>query len=129
VIDEAELPAEILEVREYRAAGREIAQRKDLTQRQKLEGFARLAEIARQKAELPQLCQGSVWAEYELWMHGPPPDSPDPVERACRGLVREGYIRCPSCRRGLPGEADFARWEQLRLEAVRWYSIREKAVQ
>jgi hypothetical protein len=129
VIEEAELPAEILEVREYRAAGREIAQRKDLTQRQKLEAFARLAELARQQAELPQMAQSAVHSEFELWLHGPPPDSPDPVERACRGLVREGYIRCPSCRRALPGEEDFRRWERLRLEAIEWYRVREAAVQ
>jgi hypothetical protein len=121
-------PSAITNAEEFRAAGRRISEDPRLTHRQKLAAFIRLGELARTRAEVPEFAQGAVWAELQLFLHGPPPTAPDPVERACRGLVREGYVQCPSCARVLPGEGDFARWAGLRRQAAEWYRTREGAL-
>jgi hypothetical protein len=106
----------IADVQEFRRAARMIAEAKNRTHGDKLAAFIRLGQLVREKAEAPELAQGAVWAELQRFLYGEPPEpsGPDPVERACRGLLREGYARCPSCRRPLPGEEEFSVWEQRR---------------
>jgi hypothetical protein len=107
------------EVQEYRNAAREVARAPGRTHRDKLKAFVSLSELARE-SEAPDLCQRAVWVEFDAYLHGvpTPPVGPDPVENACRGLRREGYERCPSCRRRLPDETEMDRWRRLREHAI-----------
>lgn len=128
-MSEPAAPPEVDEVREFRAAARELARAKGRTHREKLSGFVRLSELAR-RSTTRELSQRAIWVEFDRWLRGDaiPPGRPDPVENACRGLRREGYERCPSCRRSLPTDDEMRRWRRMRDDAIAEVAAFEGAV-
>ena len=124
------LPPEIEEVQRYRRAARRIVRDRDTAKRDRLLALVRLAEKARAEGALPEWCQRAIWEEAAEFVEGrsrPAPLSPDPVERACRILLRKGLVRCPTCQRPLPDETTLDRWRAERLAALYEAHIREQA--
>jgi hypothetical protein len=114
--------AAVREVQAVRRVARSIA-RDERLGRQRLVLLAALVELVRRKALLPSWAQLALWIEAAPLVIGgqtpaPPTTGGDPIERACRFLLRQGFARCPSCSRPLPDDAQLERWRDLRRDAV-----------
>jgi hypothetical protein len=120
----------LAQIREFRRAARLIVRAEHGTIRQKLVALVNLAERARRSAA-GDLALEAVAVESLGFVRGQPrevPPTSDPVEAACRRLLSQGLIRCPTCRRSLPDERELDRWQRLRLEAIEEARRFEEAV-
>jgi hypothetical protein len=137
--DSEALPSAVAEVVEYRRAARRIVQDPTLSVSKQCAGLIRLAARARQEAESPDLCQGAIWAEAEVFVTtGERPmdrqdiadalAASDPVDLALRGLLRGGRIRCPRCLRSLLNERELDHQARLARVALEEALVRDEAV-
>jgi hypothetical protein len=118
-------------VRAFRAAARG-AVRADAPARTVRAAIVDLVEAARaeEDPELVRWLERAIWEEVRGFFDGEPPRPyvpPEPVERACRGLLNRGYKACPTCRRDLPTELDFELWRGRRAAALAETRAREFA--
>jgi hypothetical protein len=102
-------------ITEARATARAIVRNEALGQR-RAPFLAQLQDaIATADPRIQWWLRQAVWVESREYLAtGKTPTGPalegDPVELACRVLVREGRPSCPQCRRPLPNEAELDRW-------------------
>jgi hypothetical protein len=117
------------EVREFRKAARLImAAAKPRGER--LAALMSLANKARQ-SRAGTLAQMAIWVESMAFIRREPPPTPvqvsDPVEDAVRGLLRQGYGRCPRCLAPLTSERELDRARQRRADEVERRRLFEEA--
>jgi hypothetical protein len=119
------------EVREFRKAAR-LIMAAPKPRRERLAALIRLAERARESGS-GVLAQQAVWVESKGFIRREPPPPPvqvgDPVEDAVRGLLRQGYMRCPSCLSPLSNEQELDRARQRRADEVERRRLFEEAGQ
>jgi hypothetical protein len=126
------------EVRVYQRTARRIVRDPRLTFIQATMAILNLIRQAR-SSEAPELTIAAIWSEASDFVSSG--DRPldrealveelaahDIVDRALRGLLRDGYVRCPECTRLLPDERELDRQRYLRRSALEDALLREEAV-